>query len=127
MDYKKEIKDIKLRQEGDFDFIMLALRDLRVTFRTELGVISNDLWEIGESVLETGQHLGVIGQRLGAVGQGVKRLSSEVDERLNQVEGRRRLQDQRFSTIIEAAEAWRPEIEAIKARLDRLENRDSAA
>ena len=62
---------------------------------------------------------------------GIDPAAREMEERFNQVEGRARLQEQRFGQMLVAVEGavddWKPEMEEVKARLERLEDRINSA
>jgi hypothetical protein len=111
MDAKQELQNIRVQMASDFDFTALALKDMGLRFRTGMS--------------ETAKALQLISKRVDAIGR-------EMEERFNQVEGRTRLQEQRFTRVLQVVESslddWKPEVEELRARLERLENKiDSAA
>ena len=104
MDVKNELREIRIQMASDFDFTALALKDMGQRFRA--------------GMTDTARSLEAMGR--------------EMEERFNQVEGRTRLQEQRFQRMLAAVEVavdeWKPEVQEIKARLERLERKvDPAA
>lgn len=103
MDLKQELRELRLQMATDFDFTALAMKDLGLRFRT--------------GMTEMAQWMDAMGR--------------EAEERFNQVEGRMPLQEHRFTRVLGAVEDslvdWKPEIEQIKARLDRLEQKADPA
>lgn len=145
MDYKEEIRKLRTQMTGDFDFVTLAMRDMGVTFRNRMDEMARRQDETAERVNELGQQVNELGRGLNELARGLNQtaknmnetahsmayLGREMEERFNQVEGRTRLQDQRFGQMLMAVEGaideWRPELDAVKARLDRLEERNNSA
>lgn len=109
---------------GDFDLVSLAMRDMGVTFRTRMDEMAKHMDETAKRVDDTAKGMA-------EMAKGMAYMSREVEERFNQVEGRARLQEQRFGQMLEAVEGavddWKPEMEEVKARLERLEDRINSA
>ena len=124
MDYKQEIHSLRIQMAGDFDFVSLAMRDMGVTFRSRMDEMAKRTDNMAKRMDETAKSVGELGRGMGSIGR-------EVEERFNQVEGRMRLQEQRFGQMLVAVEGavddWKPEMEEVKARLDRLEERNNSA
>lgn len=110
MDFKQELRELRLQMATDFKFTALALKDVGQRFRA--------------GMTEMAQATQALSRKMNAMGR-------DTDERLSQVEGRMRLQEQRFTLVLGAVEDslfdWKPEIEEIKARLDRLEQKADPA
>ena len=124
MDYKQEIHKLRIQMAGDFDFVSLAMRDMGVTFRTRMD-------EMAKRMDETAKRMDETAKGMAEMAKGMAYMSREVEERFNQVEGRARLQEQRFGQMLVAVEGavddWKPEMEEVKARLERLEDRINSA
>lgn len=124
MDYKQEIHRLRIQMAGDFDFVSLAMRDMGVTFRTRMD-------EMAKRMDETAKRMDETAKGMAEMAKGMAYMSREVEERFNQVEGRARLQEQRFGQMLVAVEGavddWKPEMEEVKARLERLEDRINSA
>ena len=113
MDYNKlsaEIKDLRRQVNSDFQFQAMAMRDLGQTMRdgfTEVTVALNDL------------------------SSKIQHLSANASERFAQLEGRTRLQEQRFDKILESVDCvltdlsgdrvTRAEFEEMRTRIEKLE------
>lgn len=65
------------------------------------------------------------GKKIGELAETMAREMAEVTERLSQVEGRLRLQEQRFNRVLEAVELalddWKPEVNDLRRRVEALE------
>ncbi|MBT9584717.1 hypothetical protein IV102_15345 [bacterium] len=145
MDYKQEIHKLRIQMAGDFDFVSLAMRDMGVTFRSRMDEMAKRADETARRMDETAKRMDETARRMDEMakgmdetakgmdelGRGMAYMSREVEERFNQVEGRTRLQEQRFGQMLVAVEGavddWKPEMEEVKARLDRLEGRNNSA
>lgn len=110
MDVRREIKELRQQMATDFEFQALAMKDMGLRVRTGFSDMA---------------------KRMEGISRQMESIGREMEERFNQVEGRMRLQEQRFSKVLVAVEDslddWRPEIEQIKARLDRLERKADPA
>lgn len=103
MDVKQELREIRTQMASDFDFTALALKDMGQTFRAGMDEMS---------------------RRMDAMGR-------EMEERFNQLQGRMRLQEQRFGRMLDAVESamdeWKPEVSDLKQRVEALERRNPPA
>ena len=131
MDYKQEIHKLRIQMAGDFDFVSLAMRDMGVTFRTRMDEMAKRMDETAKRMDERAKRMDDTAKGMAEMAKGMAYMSREVEERFNQVEGRARLQEQRFGQMLVAVEGavddWKPEMEEVKARLERLEDRINSA
>lgn len=96
---RAEVKRLTEQTASDFDFTMLAMKDMGERFQSQ----SEEL-----------------GRQLAAQGR-------EVNERFNQLAGRMKLQEQRVTAVLKAVDDSLAVYEDHERRLRALEAKDSAA
>lgn len=104
-----EIRDLRRQVNDDFQFNAMAMKGLAEDTTAKFKLITDTIQD----------------------------LSANFSERMNQVEGRLRLQEQRFNRMLEAVEevlldtrassATKADLEEVRARLDRLEQGSNPA
>lgn len=86
----KELRDLRRQVDSDFQFNALAFKDL---------AIKQD--ELGQRISREVEQINRLMRRMSRV---ITRHTANTAERMNQVEGRMRLQSQRFDRMMEVVE-----------------------
>lgn len=110
-DYREEIDDLKRQVRGDFAFTCAALKDL-----------GN---HVEEQTNRLGSQMDEMAAQMARISSDMTRMGADWNERIRQVEGRMRLMDQRFDSMLTAVQnqqgSFGQQLQSLDERVTRLE------
>lgn len=108
--FQQQLDELREQGRTDSEFHSLMWRELRHEM-LEMGA------EFSEGLREIGRKVEAVSQR---IDRRIDHFVANHEERMRQIEGRQRLKEQRFDTILRGV-ATKEELEALKERVRRLE------